>query len=241
MEERLYKLLMQENEITWQTILLDLIKTEGMNPWDVDISRLSQKYIQTLKEMKDTNFFISGKMVLAAALLLKLKTNKLVHEDICNFDHFLFNDENEELEDFEQAAKMEYENLPKLTIKTPQKRRRKVSMGELMGALNKALKVDRRRTMKRLREQQWKAPELPERKVNLGVLIKDIYQRILGYFNVREEVTFTKLTGESDRKEDKLLTFVSLLHLDNQKRIDISQNEHFGEIFINKSEKKVLR
>ena len=36
----------------------------------------------------------------------------------------------------------------------------------------------------------------------------------------------------SDDKLDKVYTFISLLHLKNQKKIDLLQKEHFGEIDI---------
>ena len=44
-------------------------------------------------------------------------------------------------------------------------------------------------------------------------------------------ITFTELVG-SDKKQDKLATFVPLLHLSNQEKVDLSQEEHFKEIYI---------
>ena len=37
MQDKILEMLMQKDEITWQTILLDIIKTGEMDPWDVDI------------------------------------------------------------------------------------------------------------------------------------------------------------------------------------------------------------
>ena len=37
---------------------------------------------------------------------------------------------------------------------------------------------------------------------------------------------------DSDRKEDKIATFVPLLHLTTQEKIDLYQKEHFGDIEI---------
>ena len=77
MQDRLLNMLMQENEITWQTIIYDLVKSEQMNPWDIDVSVLSQKYLETIKQLQEHNFFISGKIILDAAILLKIKSIKL--------------------------------------------------------------------------------------------------------------------------------------------------------------------
>ena len=49
MQDRIFEMLLKEDEITWQTILYDLVKTEEMDPWDIDISLLSQKYLETVK------------------------------------------------------------------------------------------------------------------------------------------------------------------------------------------------
>ena len=34
----------------------------------------------------------------------------------------------------------------------------------------------------------------------------------------------------SDSKMDKVLTFIPLLHLTNQRKVDLEQEKHFGEI-----------
>ena len=233
MHEQIYNMLIQKDEITWQSILLDLIKSEQMNPWDIDISLLSQKYLETVRNMQEANFFISGKILIACALLLKIKSNKLVNEEIFNFDSQLFKQEEtfEELEQlFDQAPKPDYDK-PKLTIKTPMPRKRKVTIQDLMNALHKALEVEKRRNIKKELFNNVKV-EIPQKKIDISELITNVYSKIIEYFKTRKEkLTFTKLVN-SDSKEDKVLTFIPLLHLDNQEKITISQDEPFGEITI---------
>ena len=74
--DHVFDILMQDDEITWQNIITDLVKSEEMNPWDVNITILSQKYLEKVKKMEDLNFFVSGKVILASAILLKLKSNQ---------------------------------------------------------------------------------------------------------------------------------------------------------------------
>ena len=38
--------LISSGELGWQGIIYDLIKTEQLDPWDIDLSRLSEKYIE---------------------------------------------------------------------------------------------------------------------------------------------------------------------------------------------------
>ena len=72
--ERVLDLLLKESEITWQTILGDLVKSGEINPWDVNISELAKKYLEIIKKMQESNLFISGKVLLASAILLKIKS-----------------------------------------------------------------------------------------------------------------------------------------------------------------------
>lgn len=231
MQDQILDMLLKKDEITWQSLLYELVRTEQMNPWDIDISILSRKYLETVKKLQEINFFISGKVILASAILLKIKSDKLLTENIAQFDNQLF--QREQLETTEAMEEAEPEIIyPKLTIKTPIARRKKVTINDLINALEKAMKVDERRTQKRqLLTEVPPNIKIPER-VDIKERIKEIYSKIRNFFATKKEVlTFDKLV-ESDKKEDKIFTFVPLLHLDNQQKINLIQEEHFGEIKI---------
>ena len=232
-------MLIQKDEITWQSLLLDLIKSEQMDPWNINITELSKKYLEKVKDMKEANFFISGKIILACSLLLKIKSNKLINEEIYNFDSQLFKQEEtyEELEELFDQAPIPEDEKPKLTIKTPMPRKRKVSLQDLMKALNKALEVEKRRNVKRELLNRIDV-KVPEKKVDISELITNVYEKVLDFFktNKKETLTFSKLTTDAKR-EDKMYTFIPLLHLDTKEKVNISQDEHFGEIHIDVFEK----
>jgi len=40
MEQQLFDIVIEKDEITWKDIIYDLVKSEQMNPWDVDIGKL---------------------------------------------------------------------------------------------------------------------------------------------------------------------------------------------------------
>ena len=240
-QDKIYDMLINKDEVTWQTLIMDLIKTEQMNPWDIDLSLLTKRYIDALKLLKEANFYVSGKMILAAALLLKVKSNRLVNEDISNFDALLYPREEEmDLGILDDAPEPNRAfDKPQLTIRTPMARKRKVSVEDLMGALKKALEVNQRRLIRR-EEDARPNIVIPEKKVDINLLIKDVYSKIIGYFEINNSgnLTFTQLLP-STSKEDKILTFIPLLHLANEERIHIHQNEHFGEIHIGIKEKEL--
>ena len=64
----------------WQTIIYDLIHTEQLDPWDIDIVVLTKKYFEKIDEItkesesNKIDFYISSKVLLAAALLLRIKS-----------------------------------------------------------------------------------------------------------------------------------------------------------------------
>src|SRR3989338_9890515 len=73
----LYNLIFEEDDITWQAVILELVRENKIDPWDIDISVLTQEYLKILKKLKEMNFRLSGKVVLAGAILLKLKAERL--------------------------------------------------------------------------------------------------------------------------------------------------------------------
>jgi segregation and condensation protein A len=249
MQEKIFELLFDKDEITWQSIILNLIKTEEIDPWDVDISLLSKKYLEMLKKLKDLDFRISGKVVLAAAILLRIKSNRLVGEDINELDKMMSGQDLEDLQDefydelqseFDAAQGSVVVDTPLLKPKTPQPRKRKVSVYDLMDALQKALEVKKRRVIRSIPAAR---PEVPKKKVEITSIIKTVYGNIVGFFfkNKGKKLTFTQLIP-SGSKEDKVLTFIPLLHLTNQRKIELYQKEHFGdiEIMLNRLKTKKL-
>jgi segregation and condensation protein A len=230
-EQRIFDILLQGDEVTWQSLLQDLVRVENMDPWDIDISKLSHRYIEMLKKMQEMNLRMSGKVVLAAAIMLKMKSNYLMDRDLLNFDKLMHPEE------YTEDALYEDEQKPRLTApdglrllpKTPQPRKRKVSIYELVDALRQALEVKNRR------RQILAAVNIPvpEKKVDISKIIEQLYSRIEEFLSDKESITFSELVP-SDKREDKIVAFLPMLHLSNQRKIDLEQQTHFGEIEIMK-------
>jgi segregation and condensation protein A len=236
MEDKIFQILVEQDDITWKDIILNLVKTEQMDPWDVNIGLLAKKYIELLKKAKELDFKISGKVVLAAALLLRVKSKRLVGEDLDEFDRLLAGAPTDEEEFYDDLAAMrDASQIPEeervnLVPRTPQPRKRKVSVYDLVNALEKALEVKKRRIIKSIPTLE---VEVPKKTSDTGLMIRQIYNKILDFFlaNGKTRLTFNKLVP-SEEKEDKILAFVPLLHLSNNRKIELEQEEHFGDISI---------
>lgn len=235
--ERLFNMLMDKEEISWQTMVYDLVRSEQMDTWDINISLLSERFLQAVKMMKEMDLRVSGKVILAAAILLRIKSNKFVGEDISHLDS-LFAQTEEQQEEEGLLDEEEVDNyadqrqaLSNATLlpRTPQPRKRKVSIYDLVGALQKAMDVKKRRM---LREMPTMELELPEKKKDISELILDVFDKIkLFFMKSGKKLTFNQLIPDSS-KESKVYTFIPLLHLTNDSKIDLHQYRHFGEIEI---------
>ena len=223
-------LLSKTDEITWQNIIYELVKSEQMDPWDVDVSMLAQKYIDMLRSLKEHDFRISGKVLLAAAILLKIKSHKLVGEDLNELDRLLMGveDEMEELGISEEAGMPKLEEISPLIPRTPQPRKRKVSIFDLVEALERALEVKKRRLLHSIPPLNLEAPK---KKKDITEIIREVYGKIKAFFisTLKDKLTFSKLLP-SESKEDKVHTFIPLLYLAQQNKIELVQESQFGEI-----------
>jgi len=235
----IHDLLFEKDDVTWQSIIYELVKTEEIDPWDIDIGKLTKKYIEVVKQLKEFDFKISGKALLASAILLKIKSKRLVGEDLEEFDRIISGEQDEDFfeEDYNLALNQTEEDIQTLIPRLPQPRKRKVSIYDLMGALEKALEVKQRRVIK-------KTPsfniEIPKKRPNVNLVIQNLFLKIKRFFITNNSnLTFDKLIP-SETKQDKVSTIIPLLHLANRRKVDLKQHKPFGEILINLKTEKEL-
>ena len=136
-------------EIGWQDIIYDLINTEQLNPWDIDLIVLTEKYFIKIQEMQENDFFISSKVLLAASFLLRIKSEILLNKYIKSIDEILFG--NKEIAKKPSFERIELEDeIPDLIPRSPLPRFKKVTLKELLESLNKAIITENRRIKKEI-------------------------------------------------------------------------------------------
>ncbi len=232
-QEQLYDML-TNNNTGWQAIIYELIQTEQLDPWDINLALLAQKYLEKIHELEEANFFVSSKMLLAASLLLRIKSEILLNRYIRSLDEILFGKKDEPEKSIERIEIDESE-LPLLTPKTPLPRFRQVTLNELMTALGKAINTEQRRIKREVRLKQAERLsqiDVPKTRVNIRDRIRKVYAKIKTHFKKKPKTKlgFTELTGND--KEAKITAFLPVLHLDNQHKIWLNQEQHFDEIWI---------
>lgn len=244
-------MILEGDDIRWQTVIYELVRSGKVNPWDLDISSLSREFIKILKNLKRMNFNLSGKVILAASILLKLKTRELGLTDFMEHtdpewigyaaeaeEQALSQDEIEEEQAIVSVAK-QYVS-PQLVHKIPTTRTRPVTVFELVNALKKAIKVQTRGEVRRARVIEAAKPQkhkLPK-KIDIYKKIHRVYGKIkeISLKLDSDLVEFNKLVRSNERK-DKVWTFVPLLHLANDNKVNLQQEIPFGKIFVEMKKK----
>ena len=244
-QDKVMDLVFTQDDLNWKDVMYDLVRSEGMDPWNIDVSLLAEKFLVMLKELKQMDFRISGKMVLASSLLLKIKSDRLLLEDIAGLDNLINGQQEEEFLDddgfeFEQQDLQAFFNdQKKIVPRTPQPRERKVSVFDLVDALEQALDQDikRQRVLSKHREEV--EVKAPTRVFDLSETMETIQEKLAKLFvKSKTRVFFDDLVPE-ESKEAKVYTFLPLLHLENQQKVGLNQEEHFGPIEVTVYNKKL--
>jgi segregation and condensation protein A len=233
-QEEVHDLLFKR-EIAWQDIIYDLINTEQLDPWNVNLIILTEKYLERIEQLEEEDFFISSQVLLAAALLLRIKSEILLNKHLKSIDDILFNR-------VQDSKKYEYERIeldeeiPGLVPRSPMPRFKRVTLQELMESLNKAIITENRRIKKEIVNKnaiRESSISLPKRTINIRDRIKEIFDMLTGHFRENQDQTkiaYSIFVGLD--KEKRIEYFAPLLHLENQKKIWLEQKEHFKEIDI---------
>jgi segregation and condensation protein A len=224
-------------EIGWQEIIYDLINTEQLDPWDIDITLLAEKFLERIRVLEESDFFISSKVLLAASLLLRIKSEYLLNKYIKSIDDILFGKKEEKPAHKLERMELE-EEIPHLIPRSPMPRFKRVTLEELMESLNKAITTENRRIKKEiimhnaLRES---SISLPKKTISITDKIKEVFEKIFSHLNPKhpdkkQKVTFTELIG--NEKGHRIGAFYPLLQLENNQKVWLHQDAHFEEIYI---------
>lgn len=210
-------------------IFVTLAKNGDINPWDIDIVEVTDKFLAYIEDLKIMDLRISGRTLLYASILLRMKSTGIVQEEEELDDDLL--DDDMDFYDIEEYP------VPKLPIRRTATR--PVTLQELITELKKAEKVETRRKDRRLRRRI----EVLDRVTTDDVLgiaheedirgrVDTLYTYLEELFQTRDEVMFTDLVDWSGSRSERLMTYISLLFLASEKKVLLSQEELFGELFV---------
>lgn len=227
MEEERIKEIVELPE--WKSILLDLVEKNEIDPWNVDIVKLSELYLQEIK--KFDSLTVPANALLASAILLWLKSRVLkdIREELEPVIEEL-----PEVEDYAFDAVLttpeEEENEEVVVVRPPTRIvQRRVTLEELLNIMEKYMKKGIRR--KKI-EPMEEAVELFERMEEEDVenFINEVERMIKREADKEGLVIFSRIAGNDPALFVK--TLLAVLYLANEGKVEIFQEEPFKEIFI---------
>ena len=203
----------------WQEVLTTLVAEEGMDPMSVDIIKLAEVFTRYMAQLQKFDFRVPARFILVAAILLRMKAELLLDE------------EEQKALSQKEIIPLDIENVPMLLPPMTRMPTRKVTLSELVSALNKAFEFQERKEGKQLRMRR-AVERLIEKEEDIEVRIDEIYREIVKLHST----TLSELV-HSWRREDIVKTFLPVLHLMMRDLITVDQEEMFKEIFIKVREK----
>lgn len=225
--EELYQRI--EGTEDWELFIVDTVRKEQIDPWDIDIVKLAEKCLSRIKQMRFMDYRIPAKVLLSSAILLRMKSDSLVLKDTQE----LIQEYIEQMyyKDTELGEKMsEKKDFPLLSpaiIRVPQ---RKVMLTDLLGALRKVLRDEEVKTFRRVeRDRMAITIVLPE--VDITEAIKRLFERIKTLVTGRKFVTFFGIIPKRTRIEIAR-TFIPLLYLANDGKVRLEQEDYKKDIKI---------
>lgn len=195
-------------------MLMSLVFTREIDPWNIDIVELTGKYLEQIIKAEELDLRLSGKTYLVAAILLRMQSESFFIE--------------KEVEEEEEEEELDFEPSP---ILPPLRRQAgKITLPELLNALLAVLEEQEKRKEKVKKPPERYTVKVDVYRVDIKKYVDELLMKIKA-LSQGEIITFSQLL--TDRSPLFIArTFLYLLFLEMSQRVDIWQEEAFGEIYI---------
>lgn len=206
----------------WKEMLLEMIASERLDPWNVDITALADGFLRKVRGMKTLDLHLPANVILAAAILLKYKSNAIrVIEEAQPLQE----------ETWEAPA----EDIPRLELVSRIPPKRPITLEDLMKEMERVMSYDAPQPPRPKPVEE--VLTLPAPEFDIEERMDGVFARLKGKVDCEGWATFSALV-ESGTPEDTIYTLLPLLHLSQKKTVSLKQDEFFGEIFIRLNEKQ---
>ena len=247
----------QEAEVDGIEILVNMAKHGKIDPWNVDIVEVTDKYLMHLFQSKAQNLRLTGRTLLFAAILLKLKSNVLEGLDVLDFEPQReedFNYDDDMPLDYSEEEYIPTNNV--ISIDEVLQRRtsvrlnhnRVVTLRDLIRQLEFYEMLDKKQSLKNAHERakrrvQNYARLSPDDIINLAhdEYIENGVQRL--------KANLSEILSRQDKIElneltllgmDRISAYISLLFLTAESDYDLEQDEFYSDLYVVKRESPPL-
>lgn len=232
-------------------ILVEMAKSGKIDPWNIDIVDVTDKYLAHMVEMKSQNLRVTGRTFLFAAVLLKLKSNVLEGIDILQFDtqEPEFDDDGFIVDYNDDDDYVPTNNV--ISIDEVLQRRtsvrlnhnRVVTLKDLIRQLEFYEKLEKKQSLKSAHERAKRRVQsysrlTPDDIVNLAheeyieTCVVKLKENLSQIFEKNNEIELNELTLLG---MDKISAYIALLFLTAETDYDLKQDEFYSDLYVVKA------
>ncbi|MEM3928233.1 MAG: ScpA family protein [Archaeoglobaceae archaeon] len=194
-----------------------------IDPWNIDVIDVTDKFLKKIEEAKKLDLRVSGRVLLYAAILVRMKADAIVPQPPAEEEDF-------EIIEWDEEEEPEINEVFIDEVLRAQRRRiRRIStLKDLIRELKKAEAIEKRRRKRKERIEFEYVTSIPHEE-NLEEEIAEVENLIT---KILQKKRFVTLFSIADTKEKIIKFYLSLLHLVRRKRLAIEQKEFYGDIEI---------
>ena len=248
--------LVHEAEVDGIEILVNMAKHGKIDPWNVDIVEVTDKYLTHLFQTKAQNLKMTGRTLLFAAILLKLKSNVLEGIDINQFDSEpednLEYDDDGFIVDYGEDDYVPTNNV--ISIDEVLQRRtsvrlnhnRVVTLKDLIRQLQFYEKLEHKQSLKSAHERAKRRVQsysrlTPNDIVNLAheeyieSCVQSLKENLSQIFEKNDKIELNELTLLG---MDRISAYIALLFLTAETDYELQQDEFYSDLYVVKGGEK---
>lgn len=241
----------ENNEVDGIEILVQMAKQGKIDPWNIDIIDVTDKYLTHLFQSKSQNLRLTGRTLLFASILLKLKSNILEGVELSDFDT-----QPEEPEFYDdEPLDYEQEYIPTNNVVSIDEvlqrrtsvrlnRNRVVTLRDLIRQLEFYEMLDKKQSLKNAHERAKRRVKnysnlSPEDIINLAhdeyieKGVERLRANLEDILNRQDKIELNELTLLG---MDKISAYISLLFLTAESDYDLEQDEFYSDLYVVKRE-----
>ena len=241
----------ENNEVDGIEILVHMARQGKIDPWNIDIIDITDKYLTHLFQSKSQNLRLTGRTLLFASILLKLKSNILEGVELSDFDT-----QPEEPEFYDdEPLDYEQEYIPTNNVVSIDEvlqrrtsvrlnRNRVVTLRDLIRQLEFYEMLDKKQSLKNAHERAKRRVKnysnlSPEDIINLAhdeyieKGVERLRANLEDILNRQDKIELNELTLLG---MDKISAYISLLFLTAESDYDLEQDEFYSDLYVVKRE-----
>ena len=240
----------QEAEVDGIEILVNMAKQGKIDPWNINIVDVTDKYLMHLFQSKAQNLRLTGRTLLFAAILLKLKSNVLEGIELTDFEpqhdeDFDYTDDSEL--DYSQEEYIPTSNV--ISIDEVLQRRtsvrlnhnRVVTLRDLIRQLEFYEQLDKKQSLKNSLERAAKRRVQNYSKFSTEDIFKMQHEEFIAEGVARLKDNLEEILNRQDKIElneltllgmNKISAYISLLFLTADSDYDLVQDEFYSDLYV---------